>query len=314
MEHIKKNKWTKYGLVAPSVIILLLVTLFPFLYTLNISFHHVIGRNIRKEWPWVGLENFGHVLTDSIMWESAIRTVEFIAIVITIELILGLALALLFSQNTRYIRFLRTLLITPMVVTPIVVGLMWKALFKLDGGMVNRTLEYIGLPSQPWLTSKPIPIFEKTPIIGDLLIKNLNTQYSFLSLIIIDVWQWTPFVMLILLSGILSIPRDIIEASKVDGANRWQLLTNIIIPLLNRVILVTILLRTIDALKVFDTVYALYGSAADQRLLNVHIMNISLRIRNYGQGAAISILVLIVVLNLSQWFVKVVSKENNHFN
>lgn len=312
MEHRKKDQWKKYGLVAPSVMILLLVTLFPFLYTLNISFHHVIGRNIRQEWPWVGFDNFGQVLTDSIMWESAIRTLEFIVIVITIELILGFALALLFSQNTKYHRLLRTLLLTPMVVTPVVVGLMWKALLKLDGGMVNKTLELIGLPPQPWLTSKPIPIFEKIPFIGDYLIKNLNSQYSFLSLIIIDVWQWTPFVMLILLSGILSIPREIIEASEVDGANKWQLLTNIILPLLKRIIIVTILLRTIDALKVFDTVYALYGSAADQRLLNVHIMNIALRIRNYGQGAAISILVLIVVLNLSQWFVKMVSKENNH--
>jgi len=298
----RKKQFVRYGLVAPSVIVLILVTFFPFIYTLNISLHYVVGRNLRHEWLWTGLQNFGLVLKDEILWDAIIRTAEFILIGISVELILGLALALLFSQNNRLNRTLRTLLLIPMVITPIVVGLMWKALYNFEGGMVNQVLATLGLPSQPWLTSQPIPFFANMPLIGPFLVEHLNAKYSFLSLIVIDIWQWTPFVMLVLISGLLAIPNEILESAKVDGASKWQQLIHIILPMLAPTILVAILLRTIDAMKVFDTVYALFGSAAEQRLMNVHIMNLALRIRNYGQGAAISILVLVVVISLSQLF------------
>ncbi|NLH46589.1 MAG: sugar ABC transporter permease, partial [Acholeplasmataceae bacterium] len=176
-------------------------------------------------------------------------------------------------------------------------------------GMVNNVLSGLGIDPQPWLTSQPLPIFAKIPIIGDFLVNSLNAKYSFMALVFVDVWQWTPFVMLILLSGLQSIPKDIIEAAEVDGANAWQKMVYITIHLISPAILVTILLRTIDALKVFDTVYALFGSAADQRLLNVHIMNLALRIRNYGQGAAISVMVLLVIATLSQLFVKIYQRN-----
>lgn len=306
----------KYGLVAPSVIVLLLVTLFPFVFTLNISLHKVTGRNLRGNWEWAGLDNFIAALKNEVLWDSVLRTVEFLVLVILIELILGFALALLFNNDAGILRFLRGILLTPMVITPVVVGLMWKALYKFEGGMVNRLLTSVGIEPQPWLTSQPIPFLAKIPWIGDFLVNSLNAKYSFFSLVFVDVWQWTPFVMLILLSGLQSIPKDIIEAAEVDGANFWQKLIYITIHLLSPAILVTILLRTIDALKVFDTVYALYGSAADQRLLNVHIMNLALRIRNYGQGAAISVVVLLVIATLSQWFVKIYQRnsesEANH--
>lgn len=309
MHNKKSLRLTKYALVAPSVVVLLLVTLFPFIYTLNISLHKVGGRNLRGQWDWVGLENFFSVLKNEVMWDSVIRTLEFLVMVIAIELILGFALALLFNQEARILRFLRGILLTPMVITPVVVGLMWKALYKFEGGMVNNVLSGLGIAPQPWLTSQPLPIFAKIPIIGDFLVNSLNAKYSFMALVFVDVWQWTPFVMLILLSGLQSIPKDIIEAAEVDGANAWQKMVYITIHLISPAILVTILLRTIDALKVFDTVYALFGSAADQRLLNVHIMNLALRIRNYGQGAAISVMVLLVIATLSQWFVKIYQRN-----
>jgi len=304
----RRTNFTKYFLVTPATVVLLLVTLFPFIYTLNIALHKVVGRTLRSDWQWIGIENFAAVLRDGVMWDAIFRTIEFVLIIIILELVLGFALALLFNRSTSIFRFLRSILLTPMVITPIVVGLMWKALFKLEGGMVNKTLGIFGIEPQPWLTSQPLPIIQNIPFIGPFLVNTLNAKYSFLSLVIIDVWQWTPFVMLILLSGLQSIPQEIKEAAEVDGASYWQTLVNITLPLLSPAILVTILLRTIDALKVFDTVYALYGSAAEQRLLNVHIMNLALRIRNYGQGAAISILVLFVIAMLSQWFVKLYQK------
>jgi len=308
MNHKPVQLKDKYKIVLPSIAVLLIVTLFPFLYTLNVSLHKVVGRNIRTEWPWVGLRNFINVISDKIMWNAFLRTVEFIAIVILVELVLGFMLALIFNQESILMRLMRTILIIPMVITPVVVGLMWKALLKLDGGLVNDLIGFLGLTPLPWLTSQPIPLFANFPIIGNFLVQHLNAKYSFLSLVVIDIWQWTPFVMLIFLSSLQSIPQEVKEAAQVDGAKYWQQVWFIIMPMLKPTLIVIFLLRTIDALKVFDTVYALYGSAADQRLLNVHVMNIALRLRNYGQGAALSILILIATSLISQWFVKFVNQ------
>jgi len=305
----KKTKLSnKYKLVLPAVIVLIVVTIFPFIYTLNISLHKVVGRNIRTDWPWVGFENFAMVMKDKVMWNSLLRTVEFIFIVIIAELIIGFFLALIFNQESKLVRFMRTILIVPMIITPVVVGLMWKTFLRLKGGLVNNAISVLGLTPIPWLTSQPLPFIKNIPIIGEFFVNHLNAKYSFLSLIIIDIWQWTPFVMLILISSLQSIPQEIIDAAKVDGANYWQRVFYLILPLIKPAIIVVFLLRTIDAIKVFDTVYALFGSAADQRLLNVHVMNIALRIRNYGQGAALSVLILLCTSMISQWFVKIFNR------
>ena len=307
---LSQRRYLRYVLIAPAVFVLLMVTIVPFIYTVNTSLRQVGSRNLRGDWPWVGLGNFQQVLNDPLLWESAWRTLEFVVLVITIELILGFLLALFLVNELPGTRYLRALLLAPMMVTPIVVGLMWKALFKLDGGMVNNLLSAIGIAPAPWLTSQPLPFFASIPVVGPWLVENLNATYGFLVLVLIDVWQWTPFVTLVLFSGIVTIPRDIVEAARVDGASYWRSVRHIILPMLRNAITVVLLLRVMDALKVFDTVYALFGSAATHRLMNVHIMTLTFRIRNYGQAAAVSILVLIIVLILSRLLMRVfIGKE-----
>ncbi len=294
----------RYVMVLPAALVLFLVTVFPALYALNISLRQVVSRNLRGDWPWVGLENYRQVLSDPVAWGSIGRTVEFVLLVILIELVLGFLLALFLTNDFPGTRTMRTLLLAPMMVTPIVVGLMWKALFKLDGGMVNNLLGALGIEPVPWLTSQPIPLVEGLPIIGPWMVSNLNANYGFLAVMLIDIWQWTPFVTLVLLSGLYALPGEILEAARVDGAGYWQVVWRIILPLLRPAILVTVLLRMMDAMKVFETVWALFGNAAAYRLVNVHIVTLTLRIRNYGQGAAISIVVLVVVLILSRFFTR----------
>lgn len=308
MKNKKSLFLDKYKLILPSVIVLFVVTIFPFIYTVNISLHKVVGRNIRTNWPWVGFENFIMVLKDKVMWNAMLRTVEFILIVIIAELVIGFLLALIFNQESKLLRFMRTFLMIPMVITPVVVGLMWKALLNLKGGLVNNVVNSLGIEPIPWLTSQPIGFISNIPVVGQFIVDHLNAKFSFLSLVIIDIWQWTPFVMLILISSLQSISQEVTEAAEVDGANYWQKVYYIILPLLKPAFIVIFLLRTIDAVKVFDTVYALFGSAAEQRLINVHVMNIALRIRNYGQGAALSILILLCTSMISQWFVKIINR------
>ncbi len=296
-------------LVLPAAAILFAVTVFPILYVLYISFHGVGSRNLRGEWHWVGLENYRQVLSSPVTLEAALRTAEFTFIVIAVELALGLLIALFLVREYPGARIMRTVLLMPMLVTPIVVGLLWKALFSFDGGMVNLSLGALGVEPIPWLTSRPIAAIEALPVIGPWLVSDLNANYGFLALVLIDIWQWTPFVVLIFISGLLALPRDVLEAARVDGASYWQIVWRIMLPLLRPVTLVIVLLRMMDALKVYETVWALFGNAASHRLLNVDIITITFRLRNYGQSAALSILVLLVVFLLSRLFFRTFSRE-----
>ncbi|MCZ7544292.1 MAG: sugar ABC transporter permease [Anaerolineae bacterium] len=174
----------------------------------------------------------------------------------------------------------------------------------MDGGMVNHLLGLVGIAPVPWLTGQPIPLINALPVIGPWLVSNLNANYGFLTIVLIDVWQWTPFVTLVLVSGLYALPVEVLESALVDGAGYWQTVRRIVLPLLKPAILVVVLLRAMDALKVFETVWSLFGNAAAYRLINVHIVTLTLRIRNYGQGAAISVVVLIIVLILSRYLTR----------
>lgn len=297
-------------LVLPAASVLFAVTIFPILYVLYISLHRVGSRNLRGEWDWIGLENYRQVLSSSVTLEAAFRTAEFMFIVIAVELALGLLIALFLVRDYPGARLMRTVLLMPMLVTPIVVGLLWKALFTYDGGMVNSGLAVLGLEPVAWLTNRPIASIEALPVMGPWIVSNLNANYGFLALVLIDIWQWTPFVVLIFISGLHSLPRDVLEAARVDGAGYWQIVWRVMLPLLRPVILVIVLLRMMDALKVYETVWALFGNAASHRLLNVDIVTITFRLRNYGQSAALSILVLLIVFLLSRLFFRTFSRED----
>lgn len=305
------KRWERLLMVLPAASLLLLVTIFPFAYVLYISLHRVTSRNLRSEWTWAGLENYRQVLSSPVTLEAAFRTAEFTFLTLTLQLILGFLIALFLVNDFPGARVMRTLLLMPMLITPIVVGLMWKALYKFDGGMVNVVLEIFGIGPVPWLTSRPIAFIEAIPNIGPWLVAHLNANYGFLAIILVDIWQWTPFVVLIIISGIYAIPRDILEAAQVDGASYCQTVWHIILPLLRPVIMVIILLRMMDALKVYETVWAFFGNAASHRLINVDIITLTFRIRNYGQSAALSILVLIVVFILSRLFFLLFKEKGN---
>ncbi|MCZ7544293.1 MAG: hypothetical protein M5R40_12500 [Anaerolineae bacterium] len=135
--------------IVPAALVLFMVTIFPFFYTLNISLRYVVSRNLRGDWPWIGLENYRQVLGDSVTWETTARTVEFVAIVVTVEMVLGFLLALFLVTEFPGARATRTLLLAPMMVTPIVVGLMWKALFSWTAAWSITCWAWLGLRRCP---------------------------------------------------------------------------------------------------------------------------------------------------------------------
>ena len=196
------------------------------------------------------------------------------------------------------------------MVTPIVVGLTWKSLYQLDNGLINLLLKEFHLPVIPWLTVEPIAWIQTIPYVGNWLTNYGNLNYGFVALVLIDVWQWTPFVFLILLSALHSLPSEPFEAAVIDGASKWQIFRYITFPMLEPVLIITLLLRVMEVMKVYDTIFALFGNSIYTRTLNVYIYTVGISLRNYGSGAALSILSLIVITIFSTFFVNRLYRKN----
>jgi len=226
----------KYVLLLPAVVYLLLLGLFPLLFSIALVFSSWQAGN--REIRFVGLANVTNLLTDDRFWGAFQQTFAYVAGAAGIELILGVLIALALQAATRGRAALRLAFALPMLLPPIAVSFTWKMLFDYNRGPLNFFLESLGLPPVAWLAGQ-------------------NSALA--SLVITDVWQWTPFVALATLAALESLPTELYEAATVDGASAWNLLRHITLPLLQPYIVAIVLLRAIDAFKVFDTVYILTG-------------------------------------------------------
>lgn len=293
--------------VAPTILFLILITIGPFIYLLYISFFDVSVINFRKEWTFIGLDNYVRVLTDSVVRQAFIRTVEYVVFAVGTELVLGLALALLLNWEFKGKGFFTTALVLPMMLTPIVVGMGWKYFMDYNTGFINSILNDIGLPRVPWLTSQPLPLVDKIPLIGDFLVKQLNFKWAMVSIVFVDVWQWTPFVTLALLAALSALPRAPYEAATVDGASGWQIFRYVTLPQLRPTIMAVVLIRVMDAVKAFDTIWALFGNNTSTRTLNISIYTFGLGVKKFSQGAALSVLTLILMTVVSQAVIRLLT-------
>ena len=296
----------KYVFIIPTTVILIIITIIPFIYLINLSIHNVTALNFNKEWIFVGLRNYLDIFKSTEVGSHLILTLEFLIFAVGLEFIIGMGVALLLNRELKGKRIIFALFLIPMMSTPIVVGMMWKYIFAMNSGIISRILEIMKLPIIPWLTHIPLPFVDNIPIVGHWLVKYLNLNYGFLSLIITDVWQWTPFMFLILLAGLSSIPLEPYEAAEVDGANYWQKFIYITLPQMKNIILIVVLLRIMDAIKVFDTIWALFGNSILMRTLNMYIFNEGISKHGFSVGASMSVLVLILVSVISTIFIRAI--------
>lgn len=181
-----------------------------------------------------GLGQYVAVLTDSLFTGSLLRTLIYTITVVTVELVLGLAVALLFTRDFLGIRIVRTLYLTPMLMVPIMVGLLWSLMFQPSIGIVNYVLSFFGIEPVLWLASSTLAL----PAIG-----------------IAEIWQWTPFVAIVFVAGLQGLPENVVAAARLDGATRLQRLLTIELPMMRNVIAIVFLLRFIDVFKTFALVY-----------------------------------------------------------
>jgi len=268
-----KDKNIKYIFFLPLVIWVLTINIFPLIYALRTSF---------LEWTFgmpatfAGFKNYFQILQDQRMLNSLRFTTIFVVVTVAAEVILGFFLALLFNQEIRGTKTHRAIITLPLFAAPIAVAYIGVLLFHEAYGPINSILTKIGLQPVQWLAEP-------------------NT--AAIAIILLDIWQWTPFAFIIFLAGLQSLPSEPYEASMIDGASRWQILRFVTIPMLTPIIVTAVTFKTIYSLKVFDIPFALTqgGPGTSTEVIGMYIFRQGLEFFNIGYAAAQSIIYLIVV-------------------
>jgi multiple sugar transport system permease protein len=271
---------------APAVVLVAAIIAYPIVYTGWMSLQEWFASSVTPP-RFIGLANYRRIVAvDARFHQALVRTVYFTLLVVGAETVLGVAMALLFNREFWGRGLLRTLAILPMVATPTAIGLVFVMMYHPTLGVANYLLSVVGLPPFRWTYS---------------------SQTALYALAVVDVWQWTPLIMLIALAGLASLPREPYEAAHIDGATTLQAFRHITLPLLRPAIVVAVLFRAIDALKTFDIIYIITqgGPANSTETINILLFNQAFSYFNMGYAASVAVALFAVVMGASLILIKV---------
>jgi len=273
-------------LVSPSLVVIAAVAAFPIGYAIWLSLHQysLIHPGLVR---WVGLDNFRDALTSHAFWSATRVTFIFTAISVTLELVIGLAMALLMHAAFFGRSLLRAVVLVPWAVLTVGTAMMWRTIFDADLGFANQVLQALHLPGS------------HTVWLG-------QNGYAMAVLIFADVWKTAPFMALLLLAGLQVIPDDVYEAAKVDGATAWQRFMRITLPLLRPAILVALIFRTLDALRIFDLPFVLTQGSNGTTTLSLYAYQQLTQNRLIGPGSSLAVLTFIIVMAVSFLYIRLV--------
>ena len=279
----ERNKFIILMLM-PATILLVGLTLFPFIVSLILSFtdYSLLRPGQTK---FIFLNNYIELMKTDEFWIALRVTVVFTVLAVFIQVVLGVVFATLLHNENSNVSLLRTLYLLPLAITPIAATFTFRLMFNPSLGVLNYFMKLLGLEPQAWLASP-------------------NT--AMISLIIVDTWQWTPFILLICLGGLASLPSEPFEAAKVDGASSWQIFTKITVPMLYPFIGLALLFRSIDAFKTFDIIYVLTsgGPGILTRTLNLYAFKHGIEYLSMGYAGSIAIVMLIITIVVAQIFLR----------
>ena len=277
-----------YLLLLPAILALAAVSLYPTLDGIRASLHKF---RYGLDMGFAGGDNFANVYNDFVFWKAIGTTAIFVVLTVSIETLLGLLLALLVARELQFAGLIRVMLILPMTIAPVVVGVIWRLLYASDIGIADPLFQALGLAA-PNVLARPTS--------------------AFLGLVLVDVWEWTPLLFLIILAGLQSIPQDPIEAARVDGASRLQTFFHHTLPLLRPVLLVAVVLRTIDAVGTFDQIFVLTkgGPGTSTQLISIYAYNTAFLFNQYGRAMAMLIGVLALLIVLMQAAVRLMRRTS----
>ena len=274
---VKRFLASPYLLLVPAAVALAGVSVYPLFYGVRASItHYLYGR----DFGFNGLTNYREIWHDTFFRQAMQTTLKYVVICVAIETVLGLALALFCLREFRGIRLLRTVLIVPMVITPVVVAIVFRLIYANDAGMLTALSESMG-GGRVEILSDPIK--------------------AFVGLIALDVWEWTPLIFLILLAGLQSLPQEPFEAAQVDGAGPWRTFVDLTLPMMRPVLAVAIVLRTIDAFGTFDQVFVLTqgGPGTATKLISLYGYEVAFKFQQTGYAAALFVTVGLLILALA---------------
>jgi multiple sugar transport system permease protein len=278
--------------IGPVIVFLLVVSLLPVIIALIDSFRNMSLTEVFDHGKFVGLDNYRTALSGkSGFYNSLWLTFIFVMIAVPLEFALGLAIAIVLNREFFGRRAWITILLIPTMIAPVVVGMIWRFMLMPSFGFLTYFLNELGL-------FKSVPLFS-------------SPATAFATLILVDVWEWTPFMMLFMLAGLFSMPQEPIEAAHIDGASRWQIFRHIQLPLLRPMIILAVMFRTIDASKTFDIVHVLTegGPGNSTELMSVFAFRTSFVAWDLGIGAAVCLLIAFFSLLIASIFYKIVSRE-----
>ncbi|MBK9443881.1 MAG: sugar ABC transporter permease [Comamonadaceae bacterium] len=268
----------------PAIVFIALLMVFPILYTLYLSFTNW-NLTSGMEPTFVGLTSYLRVFSEPRFLQALVRTFTFTLFAVAIQVVLGVAIALILNRAFLGKSIAKLLLLLPLVATPVAVGIVFNLFYDPTIGLLNFALDAVGLPQGRWVSS------ESTVIA---------------SLVMVDVWQWTPMITLIVLAGLAGLSEEPVEAARVDGASEWQILRYVTIPMVMPVILTAMILRLIDALKTFDIIFAMTGGGPGyaSETLNIMGFKYSFEYFRMGQSSVILVALFLVVLLCSLGIMK----------
>lgn len=268
----------KYWLfILPALVVILSIVLFPWIFTLWMSVH---------TWDpgappsYVGGRNYQDLLTSARFWESMVRTIYFTLLAVILPVILGTFSAVVLNRTFPLRGLVRGIFILPMMATPVAIALVWTMMFQPQVGVLNYLLSLVGIPPQLW-------VYEASTVIP--------------SLVLVEVWHWTPLVALIVMGGLAALPGEIYEAAMIDGATPWRAFWYITLPLLMPFIVVASIIRTIDALKTFDTIFVITqgGPGIASETISIHLYLTAFAFNNVGYASALVVVFFGIILAIA---------------
>ena len=289
---IRVKKWLdrklNYVFTIPTILFVLGMVLFPIIYTFVLSFHSWrMSANI--PWKFVGVDNYVELFSDSRFPNAVLRTFIFALIALAFEIVLGMVIAIYLDRVFFGKNFVKTAFLLPMVATPVAIGMVWKLIYEPNIGILNTIIRNMNGPKIDWL--------------GD-------SGKALYSLVAVDIWQWTPFVMLIISAGLTSIPLELFEAAMVDGASGIKIVFKVTLPLLRPTIYTAVLLRLIDVLKTFDIIYSMTqgGPGFATETMNILSFRQAFEFLQFGEASATLIIFFVIVMAIAALTIKLKSR------
>lgn len=265
----------KHVFLLPAFLTLLAIIVFPLVFTVRVSFSS--WDVYQAGLDYIGGRNYLRVFEDTRFWQSLLRLSALSLLTVTAQYVLGFALALLVWKDMRGGRFFRVLFLVPMMATPVVMSVIWRTVFHESLGPANDLLSYVGIGPVPWLSS---------------------AAGAFVSVALVEIWQWTPFMFLLLLAGLVSLPREPFLAAAIDGAGPWRTFWQVTFPLMAPISIGALVIRLIEASKIMDTVYVMTsggpGTATETASYYIYIRG--LRDFQVGYSAALSLTYLVLMI------------------